>query len=129
MSTSDPSLFASSLDVYTRLVRNLPEYELTSNTTYEQYVHAIGSQESDIRMLLPPELPEMRLWLRFAHPDFDPDSTAIALVLVTVILRHVILLQTFSRLSTLSGMKSLPTGATYVIVASAFPTYVPIPYI
>jgi len=71
----------------------------------------------------------MRLWLRFAHPDFDPDSTAIALVLVTVILRHVILLQTFSRLSTLSGMKSLPTGATYVIVASAFPTYVPIPYI
>jgi len=66
-----PSLFASSLDVYTRLVRKLLEYELTSNTTYEQYVYAIESEESDIRMLLPPEFPEMRIWFSFAHPDFD----------------------------------------------------------
>jgi len=66
-----PSLFATALDVYTRLVRNLPEYELTSNTTYEQYVYAVTSEESDIRLLLPPEYPEMRIWFRFAHPDFD----------------------------------------------------------
>ena len=66
-----PSLFASSLDVYTRLARNLLEYELTSNTTYEQYVYAIELEESDIRLLLPPEYPEMRIWFRFAHPDFD----------------------------------------------------------
>ena len=71
MSTSDPSLFASSLDVYTRLVRNLPEYELTSNTTYEQYVYAVESEEPDIRLLLPSEYPEMRILFRFAHPNFD----------------------------------------------------------
>ena len=66
-----PSLFATALDVYIRLVRNLPEYELTSNTTYEQYVYAVETGESDIRLLLPPEYLEMRIWFRFAHPDFD----------------------------------------------------------
>ena len=66
-----PSLFSAALDVYTRLVHNLPEYELTSNTTYEQYVHAVESEQSDIRLLLPPEYPEMRIWFRFANPDFD----------------------------------------------------------
>jgi hypothetical protein len=38
-----PSLFASALDVYTRMVHNLSGYELTSNTTYEQFVHAVES--------------------------------------------------------------------------------------
>ena len=65
------SLFASVLDVYTRMVRNLPGFELMSNTTYEQFVYAVESEETDIRNMLPPEFPEMRLWFRFSHPTFD----------------------------------------------------------
>ena len=124
-----PSLFASSLYVYTRMVRNLPEYELTSNTTYEQYAYAIESEDSDIRMLLPPEFPEMRNRFGSLTQILIADSNAIALVLVTGIWRHVIPLQTLSRLSKLSRMKRLCAGATSVIVASSFPTYDPIPYI
>jgi hypothetical protein len=111
------------------MVRNLPEYELTSNTTYEQYAYAIESEDSDIRMLLPPEFPEMRNRFGSLTQILIADSNAIALVLVTGIWRHVIPLQTLSRLSKLSRMKRLCAGATSVIVASSFPTYDPIPYI
>jgi hypothetical protein len=66
-----PSLFSTALDVYTRLVHHLPDYELTSNTTYEQYIHAVESEQTSIDLLLPPEFPEVRIWFRFATPDFD----------------------------------------------------------
>ena len=66
-----PSLFSSALDVYTRMVHNFSVYELTSNSTYEQFVHAVESEETDIGNLLPPEFPEIRIWFRFSHPSFD----------------------------------------------------------
>jgi hypothetical protein len=34
-------------------------------------MYAIESEESDIRLLLPPKFPEMRIWFRFPHPEFD----------------------------------------------------------
>jgi len=54
-----------------RCLHNLSGYELTSNTTYEQFVHDVESEETDIGNLLPPEFPEMRIWFRFSHPTFD----------------------------------------------------------
>ena len=50
---------------------NLTHFQLTSNTTYEQYVYAIESIEADIHTLLPPEFPELRIWFRYNHPDFE----------------------------------------------------------
>jgi hypothetical protein len=42
-----------------------------SNTTYEQFVYAVESEETDIGNMLPPESPEMRIWFRFSHPTLD----------------------------------------------------------
>ena len=66
-----PSLFGSALHVYTKMVHNLTHFQLTSDTTYEQYVYAIESIEADMHILLPPEFPELQIWFRYNHPDFE----------------------------------------------------------
>ena len=43
-----PSLFGSGLHVYTKMVHILTNFQLTSDTAYEQYVYAIESTEADI---------------------------------------------------------------------------------
>jgi len=53
------------------MVHNLTHFQLTSDTTYEQYVYAIESIEADMHNLLPPEFPEVWIWFRYNHPDFE----------------------------------------------------------
>ena len=97
-----PSLFSTALDVYTRLVPHLPEYELTSNTTYEQYVHAVESEQSDIRLLLPPEYRKYEYGFDSQPLTLIADFTVIAPAMVTGIRRPAVPLQTFSMPSTIS---------------------------
>ena len=53
------------------MVHNLTHFELTPDTAYEQYVYANESKEMDLDNLLPPEFPEVRIWFRYDHPDFE----------------------------------------------------------
>jgi hypothetical protein len=66
-----PSLFGSALHIYTKLVHNLVRFELTPDTTYEQYVYANESKQVNPGNLLPPEFPEVRIWFTYDHPDFE----------------------------------------------------------
>ena len=66
-----PSLFGSALHIYTKLVQNLVRFELTPDTTYEQYVYANKSKQVDPDNLLPPEFHEVRIWFRYKHPDIE----------------------------------------------------------
>ena len=54
-----------------KIVHILAQFELTPDTTYEQYVYANESKEMDLDNLLPPEFPEVRIWFRYDHPDFE----------------------------------------------------------
>ena len=53
------------------MVHNLAHFELTPDTTYEQYVYAIESIEVDIHYPLPTEFPEVPICFRYNHPDFE----------------------------------------------------------
>ena len=59
-----PTLFHSALHVYTKMVHNLTDFELNCDTTYEQYTYAVESLEVETEHLLPPEVPEVRIWYR-----------------------------------------------------------------
>jgi hypothetical protein len=52
------------------MVHNLARFELTPDTTYEQYVYANELKAMDLDNLLPPEFPEVWIWFRYDHPDF-----------------------------------------------------------
>ena len=70
--SSTLSLFGSALRIYTKMVHNLARFELTPDTTYEHYVHASESLEVvDVYNLLPPEFPEVRIWFRYDHLNFE----------------------------------------------------------
>ena len=53
------------------MVHNLTHFQLTSDTTYEQYVYAMESIEAVIHTLLSPDFPEVRIWFRYNHPDCE----------------------------------------------------------
>jgi hypothetical protein len=57
--------------VYNKMVHNLTDFELNSDTTYEQYTYAVESLEVDTENLLPPELPEVRIWYRHNPPHYE----------------------------------------------------------
>ena len=66
-----PTLFNSALHVYTKMVHNLTDFELNCDTTYEQYTYAVDSIEVDMKNLLPPEFPEVRIWFRYNTPHYE----------------------------------------------------------
>ena len=64
-------MFGSALHIYNKLIKNLVGFELTPDTTYEQYVYANESKQVDPDNLLPPEFPEVRIWFRYEYPDIE----------------------------------------------------------
>ena len=66
----------SALHVYTKLVKNLDRFELTPNTSYQQYVHATDSNRVDPNNLLPLEFPEVSFGLDTKIRSSKANSTA-----------------------------------------------------
>ena len=53
------------------MFHNLVRFELSSDTTYEQYVYANDLKHVDLDNPLPSEFPEVRIWCRYDHSDFE----------------------------------------------------------
>ena len=49
------------------MVQNLHHFELTPDTTYQQFVYASKSNRVNFYKLLPPEYPDVRIWFRFRN--------------------------------------------------------------
>jgi hypothetical protein len=61
-----PSLFALSARVLFNYVFNIERFELTADTTYDQYVYAVRSNRVNSSKLLPPEYPVIRVFFFFS---------------------------------------------------------------
>ena len=59
-----PSLIASASNTLFQLVLELDQFVQTSETTYSQYVQAVGSRRVPTQRLLPPYFPVIRLHFR-----------------------------------------------------------------
>jgi hypothetical protein len=62
-----PSLFALSARVVFNYVFNIERFELTADTTYDQYVYAVRSNRVHSSKLLPPEYPIIRMFFLFSQ--------------------------------------------------------------
>ena len=58
------------------MVDNLARFELTPDTTYEQYVYAKESKEMNLDNLLPPEIPRCGFGLDTITQTSNRNSTA-----------------------------------------------------
>jgi hypothetical protein len=71
-----PSLGDSAAHLVFNNLFNLEQFELTVDTTFQQYVFAVKSGRANFWNLLPPEFPSIRIWFRFdsyphkLHRDF-----------------------------------------------------------
>jgi len=63
-----PSLLASAAHMVFNYIFNLQQFELTSNTTYAQYVYAVSLYCMSRRKLLPPDYPNIHVLFRFHDP-------------------------------------------------------------
>jgi hypothetical protein len=59
------TLFDSALHVYSKMVHSLETFDLTPDTTYDQFVYASTSTRVRHIQLLPPEFPYIRISFRF----------------------------------------------------------------
>jgi hypothetical protein len=59
-----PSLLCSASITFRRLIFELEQFELTRETTYDQYVWAVRSCLVPVHQLLPPDFPEICLLFR-----------------------------------------------------------------
>ena len=66
----NPFLSSVQRYTYTQKWSTIP-FELTPDTTYEQYVYTNESLEVEVYNLLPPEFPDVRIWFRYHHPVFE----------------------------------------------------------
>jgi hypothetical protein len=64
-----PTLLGAASHVLFILVLDLERFELTADTTYQQYVFAVNSNRVDTLNLLPPEFPLLQL--TYFHSDDD----------------------------------------------------------
>jgi hypothetical protein len=54
-----------------RLMYNVERFQLTANTTYEEYVFAVMSDNARVANLLPIEYPMIRIWFRCGPVRFE----------------------------------------------------------
>jgi hypothetical protein len=60
-----PTLFDSALHVFSKMVYNIEHFELTTDTTYQQYMYAYKSNRVKFDKLFPPEYLIVRIIFRF----------------------------------------------------------------
>ena len=68
-----PSLRLSALRTVRTLVFDVERFELNALTTYDEYVFAVMSDTCRVRLIIPPEYPQIRIWYRH---DLYADSPA-----------------------------------------------------